>query len=205
MRHESALEAATRARRVIMTCLALQGVSWMSTDVQKIGFGGGCHWCTEAVFASLRGAIRVEQGFIRADAPDHSFSEAVVLTFQPDGVSLRALIEIHLRTHSSTANHSMRGKYRSAVYTMDDAQAEAARGVLADVAPDFDAPLVTRVLPFQAFKASEERFQRYAEKNAGGPFCTSYIDPKLVLLRKEFGSLLKMAHELPRDADACEL
>jgi peptide-methionine (S)-S-oxide reductase len=167
----------------------------MFADLQKIGFGGGCHWCTEAVFASLGGVLRVEQGFIRADAPDDNFSEAVVLTFQPEKISLASLIEIHLRTHSSTSNHVMRRKYRSAIYVMDEAQAEAAQSILTEVEPGFDAPLVTRILPFRAFKASEERFQRYAEKNAGGPFCRTYIDPKLALLRKEFGSLLRSACE----------
>ena len=165
--------------------------SSMPDGVQKIGFGGGCHWCTEAVFASLRGVTCVEQGFIRADAPDDEFSEAVLLTFQAEQISLASLIEIHLRTHSSTSNHAMRRKYRSAIYAMDEAQAGAARRVLAELAPAFDAPLVTRVLPFRTFKASDERFQRYAEKNAGAPFCTTYIDPKLALLRKEFGRLLK--------------
>lgn len=89
----------------------------------------------------------------------------------------------------------MRRKYRSAVYVMDEVQAEAARRVLIEVGPGFDAPLVTRILPFRTFKASDERFQRYSEKNAGGPFCTTYIDPKLALLRKEFGGLLRSAGE----------
>jgi peptide-methionine (S)-S-oxide reductase len=135
---------------------ASQGESLMSADVQRIGFGGGCHWCTEAVFAALRGVIRVEQGFIRADAPDDKFSEA----FHPDKISLGSLIEIHLRTHSSTSNHSMRRKYRSAVYVMDEVQAEDARRVLLEIGQEFDAPLVTRILPFRTFKASDERFQR---------------------------------------------
>jgi peptide-methionine (S)-S-oxide reductase len=167
----------------------------MSTTEQRIGFGGGCHWCTEAVFAALRGVVRVEQGFISADAPDDDFSEAVVLTFQPEKIPLASLIEIHLRTHSSMSNHAMRRKYRSAIYAMDEAQAKAARRVLSELAPGFDAPLVTRVLPFRTFSASQERFQRYAEKHAGGPFCTAYIDPKLALLRKEFGDLLRSDRE----------
>jgi peptide-methionine (S)-S-oxide reductase len=89
------------------------------------------------------------------------------------------------------SNHVTRREYRSAVYAMDEAQAEAARRVLTELGPGFDAPLVTRVLPFRTFRASDERFQRYAEKHAGGPFCTAYIDPKLALLRQEFGKLLK--------------
>jgi peptide-methionine (S)-S-oxide reductase len=178
-----------------MTHGGLQGESLMSAEVQRIGFGGGCHWCTEAVFAALRGVTRVEQGFIRADAPDDNFSEAVLLTFQPDKISLGSLTEIHLRTHSSTSNHSMRRKYRSAVYVMDEVQAETARRVLMEVGRGFDAPLVTRILPFRTFRASDERFQRYFEKNVGGPFCTTYIDPKLALLRNEFGGLLRSACE----------
>lgn len=160
-------------------------------EVHQIGLGGGCHWCTEAVFAALRGVIRVEQGFIAADAPDDNLSEAVLLTFHPDTIPLGSLIEIHLRTHASTSNHAMRSKYRSAVYVMDEFQAEAARRLLIELQPGFGAPLVTRILPFRTFKASEERFQRYSEKNAGGPFCTTYIDPKLALLRKQFSGLLR--------------
>ncbi len=73
---------------------------------------------------------------------------------------------------------------------MDEIQAEVSRRVLIELGPGFDAPLVTRILPYRAFKASDERFQRYSEKNAGRPFCTTYIDPKLALLRNEFGGLL---------------
>jgi peptide-methionine (S)-S-oxide reductase len=176
-----------------MTHAASQVESPVSAEVQRIGFGGGCHWCTEAVFAALRGVVCVEQGFIRADAPDDSFSEAVVLTFEPDNIPLRSLIEIHLRTHSSTSNHSMRQKYRSAVYVMDGAQAEAARRILTELGPGFEAPIITRILPFRMFRASDERFQHYAEKHVGSPFCTTYIDPKLALLRKEFSGLLRRA------------
>ena len=171
----------------------------MAAELRRIGFGGGCHWCTEAVFAALRGVDRVEQGFICAKAPDDSFSEGVLVTFRPDEVSLGTLSEIHLRTHSCTSNHAMRGKYRSAIYAMNEAQAKAARKILTELAPEFDAPLVTRVLLFRAFKASDQRFQRYAEKNAGGPFCTSYIDPKLALIRQEYGGFVRSAEGVGAD------
>lgn len=167
----------------------------MSAELHRIGFGGGCHWCTEAVFAALRGVERVEQGFICAEVPDDSFSEGVVVSFRPDEISLRTLSEIHLRTHSSTSNHAMRGKYRSAIYAINEAQANAARRILTELAPEFDAPLVTRVLLFRAFRESDERFQRYAEKNADGPFCKTYIDPKLALIRQEYCNFLRAARD----------
>lgn len=155
----------------------------MSGDRLSIGFGGGCHWCTEAVFAALRGVETVEQGFIRSIAPDDSFSEAVVVAWNPDEIPIDVLIEIHLRTHASTSNHKMRGKYRSAIYAMDDAQARDAGAILEKLRDSEGEEYVTRVLPFAGFKASDHRFHNYAEKNAGNQFCTRYIDPKLDRLR----------------------
>lgn len=156
----------------------------------RIGLGGGCHWCTEAVFDGLRGVARVEQGFVRASAPDESWSEAIIVHFDPDLIPAETLIEVHLRTHASTSNHKMRGKYRSAVYAMDPGDIPHLNRILHDLQSGFDAPLVTRVLDFQEFKPSEDRFQNYHRKNAGGPFCTRYIDPKLDLLRRDYAELV---------------
>ncbi|WP_236553173.1 peptide-methionine (S)-S-oxide reductase [Roseovarius indicus] len=153
-----------------------------------MGFGGGCHWCTEAVFAALKGVGRVEQGFIRSKPPDDGWSEAVRLGFDPDEIDREVLIEAHLRTHASTSNHSMRGKYRSAVYVVDEAQGEAVRATLGRLQAGFERPLVTRVLSLGAFRASAEPFRNYHEKQAGGPFCTRYIDPKLARLRRDFAA-----------------
>lgn len=163
----------------------------MSGRCPSIGFGGGCHWCTEAVFSALRGVEGVEQGFIRSDAPDDSFSEAVRVTWHPEDIPLDVLIEIHLRTHASTSDHKMRGKYRSAIYAMDDAQARDAKAILERLRDSEGEDYVTRVLLFDAFRPSDDRFHRYAEKNAGNQFCTRYIDPKLAKLRANHAGFLK--------------
>lgn len=157
---------------------------------QRIGFGGGCHWCTEAVFQALRGIRSVEQGFIQSQAPHEAFSEAVQIEFDSADISLAALVEIHLRTHASTSNHKMRGKYRSAVYTFTAEQNRQVKTIMDGLQPEFDAPLVTQALPFIAFKASDERFQNYSRKNPEGQFCKSYIDPKLALLRTRYQKFL---------------
>ena len=154
--------------------------------MQKIGFGGCCHWCTEAVFQALRGVEQVEQGWIRSAPPYDSFSEAVIVSFDPDTISLSVLIEVHLRTHASQVAHSFRSKYRSAIYTFDPAQADQARTVMAALQSGFDKPLVTSVLPFETFKLSDERFQNYYLDNPERPFCKTYIDPKLAVIRKRF-------------------
>ncbi len=92
--------------------------------VKKIAFGGGCHWCTEAVFQSLKGVERVEQGFVASEADNETFSEAVIVSFLPDEIALKDLVLIHLFTHESTVDHSFRNRYRSAIYTMDSGDKE---------------------------------------------------------------------------------
>lgn len=170
--------------------VALQ-VCLLLTDVQRIGFGGGCHWCTEAVFSALRGVDRVSQGFIVSDPPNDSYSEAVEIAFDPVQVPMQVLVDIHLRTHASTSNHKMRGKYRSAVYVFSRAQSEEVTDVLRHLAHDFPAPLVTQVLSHRGFKHSDPRFQDYQARNPEAPFCTRYIDPKLDLLRQQYSDWLK--------------
>lgn len=159
---------------------------------EKIGFGGGCHWCTEAVFNALSGIRDVQQGFIKSSAPNNYFSEAVIVEFEPSEIPVETLIEIHLRTHSSTSDHKMRKKYRSAIYTFSDDQAETAIQTLRQLQSQFDKPLVTQVLPFEEFKSSDDKFQNYFEKNAGGQFCKTYIDPKLSLIRQKYSSVTKV-------------
>jgi peptide-methionine (S)-S-oxide reductase len=159
--------------------------------VQQVSFGGGCHWCTEAVFQALRGVEKVEQGFVVSDAPDDSYSEAVIVTYDPEAISLRALIEVHLITHASTSRHTMRGKYRSAVYCFNGDQLDEATGILASLAAETGASLVTRAMTLRGFKSSDPRFMNYYSKNPERPFCRTYIDPKLAKLRTGFANLLK--------------
>lgn len=156
-----------------------------------IGFGGGCHWCTEAVFAAVTGVYDVEQGFIASTPPDDGFSEAVRVSFDPAEIPLGVLIEVHLRTHASTSNHKLRGKYRSAIYVMSSEQRRLAERALMQVQTGYDEPLVTRVLPLVEFRISDEKYRKYAVKNAGGPFCERYIDPKLARLRETHAKHLR--------------
>ena len=157
--------------------------------LENAGFGGGCHWCTEAVFRSLRGVTEVAQGFIAADPPHQAYSEAVSVTWDPDLIGFDDLIAVHLATHASMSQHKMRGKYRSAVYVKDDASAEQARRIIAELAEQTGSAFVTAVLPFRAFKASDKRYQNYYDRNREGPFCAAYIEPKLALLRQRFAGL----------------
>lgn len=156
---------------------------------ERVGFGGGCHWCTEAVFDVLLGVTQVEQGFIQSQNPHNTLSEAVIVHFEPSEIPLDVLIEIHLKTHSSTSEHQLRHKYRSAVYTFSKEQAAASRKILEKLQVHFHEPLITQVLPFVAFNPSDPRYQGYYKRQTG--FCTSYINPKLKFLRSSYRRLVK--------------
>ena len=151
----------------------------------KIGLGGSCHWCTEAIFQSIKGVNQVDQGWISSkESP--TLSEAVLVTFDPLVISLSVLIEIHLRTHSATSSHPMRKKYRSAIYTFSQDQIEGCTKILSSLQEKFDQPIITQVHHFDSFKLNDETYLNYYTKDPSKPFCKNVIDPKLSRLRKEF-------------------
>ena len=108
------------------------------------------------------------------------------MQFDPEVIGLARLIDIHLHTHASTSQHSMRAKYRSAIYVNSLQQAHEANAILSDIQDAFSEPLVTRVLPLVGFKPSEPERRGYFEKNNGNQFCERYIEPKLKMLRDNY-------------------
>jgi peptide-methionine (S)-S-oxide reductase len=172
--------------KVISTPIVTRDNTMQTKHFSKIGLGGGCHWCTEGVFESLIGIILVNQGWIASTDNNAELSEAIEVYFDQSKVSLQTLIEIHLHTHASTANHSMRKKYRSAIYTYDDDQNQEANKALDALQRDFDQPIITQVLPFDSFKANKDELQNYLYNSPNKPFCITYIHPKLRLLLTRF-------------------
>ena len=154
--------------------------------LRKIAFGGGCHWCTEAVFQSLKGVEKVEQGYVASTGKNSLFSEAVIVHFNAEEISLKTLIEIHLYTHKSTSNHLKRDVYRSAVYSFSKGQKQESEQVIEVLQKDFNNRLITEVLPFKTFKASREDITNYYYKNPEKPFCKTYIHPKIKLVLQQF-------------------
>lgn len=155
-------------------------------ELTKIAFGGGCHWCTEAVFQSLLGVEKVEQGWVSSIEKNDTFSEAVIVHFNEEKINLKTLIEIHLLTHKSTSNHSMRNKYRSAIYYFSENQKRKCEITIDDLKSKFENKIITQVLKFHQFKPSSDDFQNYYQSNPEKPFCQNYINPKLKLLLKKF-------------------
>lgn len=140
------------------------------------------------MFQFLRGVTEVEQGHVAAIAPNDALSEAVIVHYLPSVMPLEVLIEVHLRTHSSRAQHRMRWKYRSAIYSFDSEQHDLANQILHGLQGKFCETLVTQVLPFAEFVASPSSMQNYYAQDASRPFCQNFIEPKLALLRQQFAS-----------------
>ena len=152
--------------------------------MNKIGLGGGCHWCMEGVFQSVVGVEKVDQGWIASLGSNTAFSEGIIIHFDPVLISLETIIEIHLITHSSESDHGMRSKYRSAIYTFKDHQYQNVREILCSLRVKNSKNYITQVLKFSNFKLNDKHYLDYYYKNPKAPFCQRYIVPKLKKLCK---------------------
>lgn len=161
--------------------------------IRTIGLGGGCFWCTEAVFKSLNGVNNVTQGWIGSVSPFNVPSEAVLVDYDSQIMELNDLIEIHLSTHNSQSNHSMRTKYRSGIYYFDDGQKKEIEQALNTFSVQFENKLVTRALPMIEFIENKEEYQHYYYNNPDKPFCQTYIKPKIDLLYEKYKDKIKVA------------
>src|SRR5262249_33810983 len=158
-----------------------------------------CFWCVETVFERLRGVSRVVSGYTGGDAPQPSYedvctgrtghAEAVQVTFDPEEISYREILEIFFAFHDPpTLNRQGADtgtQYRSAIFTHSPEQDRTAREVIAGLAADgtFEAPIVTEVVPFRAFHAAEAYHQGYYRRNEAQPYCRAVIAPKVAKLR----------------------
>jgi peptide-methionine (S)-S-oxide reductase len=158
--------------------------------MKKLGFGGGCHWCTEAVFQSLNSTKLVEQGWISSIPPYDAFSEAVIVHYN-ENISMDVLIEVHLLTHSSANAHSMREKYRSTVYYFDPNEKDIIESIISRLAKENDTQYITQALPFADFRLNTQNYLNYYKKGKQKPFCQNNINPKLMAIREKFGQQVR--------------
>lgn len=169
-------------------------------QTDTIVLGGGCFWCTEAVMKPLRGVERVVSGYANGHVKNPTYrevcsgrtghNEVVQVTYDPEVVSLDDLLGVFFATHDPTTLNRQgadRGtQYRSGVYYSSDAQRETAEAVMAEVAPAFDDPIVTEVVPLESFYPAEDYHQDYFERNPAQPYCAAVIAPKVAKLRSRY-------------------
>ncbi|HSD60898.1 MAG TPA: peptide-methionine (S)-S-oxide reductase MsrA [Burkholderiales bacterium] len=168
---------------------------------------GGCFWCLEAVFVRLRGVESVESGYIGGAVPDPSYAavcsgatghaEAVRITFDPERISFRELLEVFFTIHDPTTRdrqgNDVGTQYRSAIFYHTPEQQREAGEVIARLgaAGLWSRPIVTEVVPAGPFYVAEAYHQEYFERNPGQPYCMAVVAPKVAKARRHFLDKLK--------------
>lgn len=170
-------------------------------------FGGGCFWCTEAVFLRLKGVVSVASGYAggtdtnptyeEVSSGETGHAEVIQVRFDPAQVTYEQLLEVFFKTHDPTTLNRQGAdvgtQYRSVIFTHDDAQKKTAEDVKAalDAAKAFDRPIVTEITPYKAFYKAEDYHQGYYDANPRAGYCRVVIAPKLEKLEKVFADRLK--------------
>jgi peptide-methionine (S)-S-oxide reductase len=179
----------------------------MSGSREKATLAGGCFWCLEAVFERLKGVERVVSGYSGGSVDHPSYeqvcsgatghAEAVQVTFDPNEISYRDILEVFFTAHDPTTLNRQGAdvgtQYRSAVFYHDEAQRATAEQVIRQLEGDrvWDAPIVTELAPFDKFYPAEDYHQRFYASNANHPYCRAVIDPKLAKIRERYSTRLK--------------
>ncbi|REG90216.1 peptide-methionine (S)-S-oxide reductase MsrA [Winogradskyella sediminis] len=179
----------------------------MSTkNLQIATVGGGCFWCTEAVFQEVKGVEQVISGYAGGNVPGKptyreicsgltGHAEVVQVTFDANVISYEAILIIFMTTHDPTTLNRQgadRGtQYRSVIFYHNDAQKEVANRVLNELKPYYEQPIITELTAAPTFYEAEQEHQDFYENNPDYGYCSFVIEPKLSKLRKLHSALLK--------------
>ena len=175
-------------------------------NIEKMTIGGGCFWCTEAVFKEIKGVEKVVSGYSGGSVPGTptyrevcsgltGHAEVVQISFNPEIISFEDLLIVFMTTHDPTTLNRQGAdsgtQYRSVIFYHDENQKQIAEKVLNEVGNHFDNPIVTELSPLEKFHPAEDYHQNYYENNQSQGYCTAVISPKLAKLRKMHVSKLK--------------
>ncbi|UYW00295.1 peptide-methionine (S)-S-oxide reductase MsrA [Flavobacterium agricola] len=162
-------------------------------ETKQITLGGGCFWCTEAIFKETEGVLSVTSGFSGGFIKKPAYrevctgrtghAEVVQITYNPEVIGLQDLVAIHLVTHNPTTLNAQGGdkgtQYRSIIFYNTEQEKEIIINQLINLEEIFDAPIVTEVKPFVAFYPAEIEHQNYYAENTEARYCQLVIAPKL--------------------------
>ena len=167
--------------------------------------GGGCFWCTEAVYLEVRGIKSVESGYCGGSQPDPTYervctgdtghAEVVRLVYDPAVISYRDILEIFFTIHDPTTlnrqGNDTGTQYRSVIFHQNAEQEATARQVVAEMAHVWDAPIVTELSPAQTFYKAEDYHQNYYAQHPLQGYCAFVVAPKVSKFRQTYANKLK--------------
>lgn len=169
--------------------------------------GGGCFWCTEAVYDNLKGVISVESGYSGGSVPNPSYelvctgttghAEVVQVTFDPNIISFEDILRIFFTVHDPTTlnrqGNDVGTQYRSVIFYHDEEQRQTAEKIIGEIGAEkiWDDPIVTELVPFAAFYKAEDYHQEYFANNPSQGYCRVVIAPKVAKFRTRYADRLK--------------
>ena len=175
--------------------------------MEQATLGGGCFWCVEPIFTALRGVQSSVSGYAGGQTANPTYdqvcgkrtghAEVVQLTFDPAQISYADILRVFFTLHDPTTldqqGADVGPQYRSIILTHDDAQAETAHAVLAEMDEThvWPRPIVTQIVPLEKFWRAEDEHQDYFARNPWSGYCRAVIVPKVAKLRKLFQDRLK--------------
>lgn len=168
--------------------------------------GGGCFWCTEAIFQEITGIKNVVSGYSGGSAPGKptyrevcsgltGHAEVVQITFDDQVITYKEVLTIFMTTHDPTQLNKQGAdvgtQYRSVIFYHDQKQEGIAKEVIEELKPYYDKPIVTEISPLEIFYEAEDYHQNYYKNNPNQGYCNFVITPKLQKLRKSYAQKLK--------------
>ena len=187
---------------IILFAVIMNTSSEKENNFEKATLGGGCFWCTEAVYKELNGVIEVQPGYSGGHVKNPAYrevcngttghAEVVQITYDPQIVSFSEILEVFFMTHNPTTlnrqGNDVGTQYRSAIFYHSEEQKQTAEKVirLFEEEKVYDDPIVTEVTAFDAFYKAEDYHKNYFEKNKNQPYCQFVVAPKVEKFRKIF-------------------
>lgn len=176
-------------------------------ELETATLGGGCFWCTEAVYLELKGVVDVKPGYSGGHVKNPSYrevcnettghAEVVNITFDPSVVSFAEILEVFFLTHDPTSlnrqGNDVGTQYRSAIFYHNEKQKETALQIISNLEKEkaYNKPIVTEVTAFKAFYPAEDYHVNYFARNKNQPYCQFVVAPKVEKFRKAFKDKLK--------------
>jgi len=179
----------------------------IKTKRETATLASGCFWCAEAVFSIVKGVEKVESGYTDGSKLNPTYeevstgttghAEAVQLTFDPEVISFKEILEIFFATHDPTTMNrqgpDVGTQYRSVIFYHDQTQKAAAEAMIDELNKEgiWDKPIVTKVEPFKTFYKAEDYHKDYYKRHPESAYCQQVITPKIAKLQQRYFSKLK--------------
>ncbi|MFP3205601.1 MAG: peptide-methionine (S)-S-oxide reductase MsrA [Metallosphaera yellowstonensis] len=174
--------------------------------MEKATLGGGCFWCTEAVFSRVKGVVEVKPGYSGGSVPNPTYedvctgqtghAEVVQIVYEPTEISYREILEIFFSIHDPTTpnrqGNDVGTQYRSIILYHSEDQRRLAEEVIREVEGKLGRRVVTEVVPFTVFYEAEDYHHSFYDRNRNYPYCRVVIDPKIKKFLKYFPERIKM-------------